>query len=184
MSIKYFYTKGGCISIKIHDFNESIQKGKQGEDYIISVLKKNKHIKSITDVSNDSSYFEKDIDYLIEFNSGKIQSVELKTDFTTYPNFFYEEISSMETNSLGCFEKTEADRLLYYFIKLNILYIFDMEKFRNWFHENKEDFIKKGYKKQIKNYRYNGSTYTTVGYAFPRDLLENKPWVRKIVKNK
>lgn len=121
---------------------------------------------------------------MIEFHSGNIQTMELKTDFTTYPNFFYEEISALETGSKGCFEKTEADRLMYYFIKLDILYIFDMLKFREWFHENKEDFIKKGYKKQLKNSRYNGSTYTTVGYAFPRTLLENKPWVTKIVKNK
>lgn len=148
------------------------------------MLQKNKHIKKITDVSNDRNYFGKDIDYLVEFHDGTSQSLELKTDFTTYPNFFYEEISAMETNSIGCFEKTEADRLMYYFIKLDLLYIFDMVEFRKWFHENKEAFIKKGYQKKLKNNRHDGSTYTTLGYAFPRTLLEEHTWVSKITNKK
>lgn len=55
-----------------------------------------------------------------------------------------------------------------------------MPKFREWFHSNKQLFIKKGYRKSLKNKRYNGDLYTTVGYAFPRSLLEDKDWVNKI----
>lgn len=135
-------------------------------------------------MSNNREYFEKDIDFIIEFHSGKKQTMELKTDTTTYPNLFYEEISAMETNSIGCFEKTEAERLFYYYIKLDILYIFDMPKFRAWFKENKENFIRSGYQKKLKNNRYNGTTYTTLGYAIPRRLFEGENWVKKIEKRR
>lgn len=166
--------------IKVHDFNESINRGKRGEEIILDILNSKNYIQNITDVSNDSSYFEKDIDFIVEFTNGNVQTVEIKTDFTKYPNFFYEEISALETNSIGCFEKTEAEILIYYFIELNLIYIFNMPKFRGWFHSNKQLFIKNGYRKSLKNKRYNGDLYTTVGYAFPRSLLEDKDWVNKI----
>lgn len=172
---------GEVLIIVVHDFNESIVRGKQGEQEILDILTKNTGVKSIVDVSNDPTYFEKDIDFIVELQSGRKQTLEIKTDFTTYPNFFYETISSIETNSIGCFEKTEAERLMYYFTKLNLLYVFDMVKFRKWFNENKPLFDKKGYKKTLKNTRYNGEHYTTQGYAFPRTLLDNKDWVSKII---
>ena len=157
-----------------HNFDSSMKKGDIGEGILLDFLTGLPSVKEVVNVSNDPTFFEKDIDFIVEFKNGKKQTVEIKTDFYTSPNFFYETMSAVETNSIGCFEKTEAERLLYYYIKLGKLYIFDMEKYRSWVHENRELLVKKGYKKRLKNYRYDGSTYTSEGFAFPRRMLESQ----------
>lgn len=166
----------------IHNFSTSLSKGEMGEKLVYDYLKTQSNIQDIVDLRDDFLARDKDIDFRIIFNSGKEQTVEIKTDFYKSANLFYEVYSSMETNSAGCFEKTEADRLMYYFYNMHILYIFDMPKFRYWVQQNRAEFEKRGYGKELKNSRYNGSTYTSYGLAIPRRLLEeeNYPWVKRI----
>lgn len=163
-----------------HNFTDSLKKGDVGEELILNYLNKNDNIDYIEDVSNNVDYQKVDIDSIIHFKSGKTQTLEIKTDFYKSPNFFYEVMSAIETGSVGCFEKTEADRLIYYYINLNLLYVFDMPKYREWVRSNKEEFDKK-YGKYLKNNRYNGTQYTSFGYAFPRYLIDSKDyyWVSK-----
>lgn len=170
---------------EVHDFTESLKKGDLGEQLILKFLNAKENIDYIEDVSNDRIYQEKDIDSIVHFVGGKTQTLEIKTDFYQSPNLFYEVTSAVETGSLGCFEKTEAERLMYYFINLNLLYIFDMPKYRAWVHKNKEMFDKKGYGKHLKNYRYNDTQYTSFGYAFPRHLLDSsgENWFSKLEIN-
>lgn len=166
----------------VHNFTDSLKTGEAGEKLVLNFLNNKDNIDYIEDVSQDRIYQEKDIDSIVHFVSGKKQTLEIKTDTYKSPNLFYEVTSAIETGSLGCLEKTEAERLMYYFVNLNLLYIFDMPKFRAWVNENKEMFDKKGYGKKLKNNRYNGTQYTSFGYAFPRALLEehNYDWVSKL----
>lgn len=168
-----------------HNFTDSLKTGEAGEQLVLNFLNTKENIDYIEDVSQDRIYQEKDIDSIIHFLSGKTQTLEIKTDTYKSPNLFYEVTSAIETGSLGCLEKTEAERLMYYYVNLNLLYIFDMPKFRAWVHENKAMFDKKGYGKRLKNNRYNGTQYTSFGYAFPRDLIDTSggDWFTKIEIN-
>lgn len=164
----------------IHNFRQSMEIGKRGEEDIYNYLKNNEIIDNIIDVRNDKAYQKIDVDYLIYIN-GKEHKIEIKTDTYKSGNIYYETISSNESSTLGCFEKTEADYLFYYFINWGYLYIFSMEEYRKWFQEIEQEFINKGYQKKVKNRGYKDKTYTSIGYAYPVSILEelNPKWMRK-----
>lgn len=172
------YLQDLVIITKVHDFHESIQLGKKGEAILLDYLNRVEAIKNIKDVTDNKDYFELDIDYIVEFTDGSKQTLEVKTDFTKYPNLFYELVSCVETGSIGCFEKTKAERLMYLYVETGELFTFDMHLFRNWVNENKQAFEK--YKKTLKNSRYDGSYYTTQGFAIPKKLILENNWVNQM----
>lgn len=156
----------------IHEFKKSEKVGNRGEEAMLTYLKGMAGVDRVVDVRTDPHYRTIDVDFLAIMD-GKVCKVEVKTDTYKSGNFFYETLSAMETNSLGCFEKTEADVLLYYFINQDRVYRFNMRAFRNWFHTMRPDFDAKGYRKTLKNQRYHAGTYTSEGYAFPVATIEN-----------
>ena len=167
---------------KIHNFSHSVKVGEKGERLILDYLEQSPTIQDIIDVRHSPMYQEKDIDFLIKMKTGREYSIEVKTDTYTSGNIYYETMSAEETGSTGCLDKTEADYLFYLFINLGTLYILDMNEYRQWFHMYKPMFDDAGYQKKPKNLRHNGTTYTSVGYAFPVTLLEDETlrWVRKV----
>lgn len=164
--------------MKIHNFKESLILGEQGEEIIVNHIKENKNTKSIIDVRNDKEYQKIDVDIVINHINNNSYYGEIKTDSYKSGNIFYETISAQEVNSLGCMDKTKADFLFYYFINMNKLYTLNMKKYNEWFNKNKSYFDKQGYRKALKNSRYNGSTYSSIGYAIPLILLEKEDWVK------
>ena len=54
-------------------------------------------------------------------------------------NMVYEIYSDRRTCSQGCFEKTQADYILYYLINTKVLYIFDTQELREWVHKHKNE---------------------------------------------
>lgn len=171
--------------MKIHDFKESLKVGERGEAVILDYLEKSPNIKKIIDVRDSKIYQEVDVDLIVKMNTGNELKIEVKTDTYTSGNIYYETVSSEETDSIGCFEKTQADYIFYFFMNLNTLYILEVDAYRNWFKEKQELFDILGYQKKPRNSRWNGSTYTSVGYAFPVQTLEeeNPRWMRKVFLN-
>lgn len=167
---------------KIHSFGQSMKVGKVGEKVISKYLMENKNIKELLDVRSDRAYQKIDVDYIAKMADGKEYQIEIKTDSYDSGNIYYETLSSEETGSAGCFEKTEADFLFYYFMQTDKLYIFSMNEYREWFNLMRLEFDQKGYKKAVRNRGYKDSTYTSIGYAYPLALLDNlKPrWMRKV----
>lgn len=168
---------------KLHEFNESLSRGAKGELIITEFLQRIKAVESITDLSSDPFYQQQDIDMLLTFKDGTEQTIEVKTDFQKTPNLFYETISAVETNSIGCFEKTKADRMIYYFCKFGFAYIIDIAEMRKWVKVNSEKFNELGYRKELRNRRYDDSYYTSVGYAIPRTSIEQfgaGKWLSKV----
>lgn len=159
----------GDEHMKTHDFNKSIIVGNAGERTVINFLKNRENVKSIREVQELKVFRDKDIDLIVELKDNRNYSVEIKTDTYNSGNIFYETMSSVETESLGCMEKTEADYLFYYFVYTKELYILDMKKYRNWFYVNKSNFQLK----ILKNKRFDASTYTSMGYTIPKKYLEN-----------
>lgn len=159
--------------------------GKRGEEHIIDYLKSSPRVTDLVDVRNDRAYQKIDVDFLMTLDDGKEYKVEVKTDTYKSGNIYYETISSKEAETTGCFEKTEADYLFYYFINWGFLYVFSMDEYRQWFSKMEEKFIKKGYQKKVKNRGYKDSTYTSIGYAYPVSILEDlaPSWMRKMTYN-
>lgn len=170
---------------KIHNFAQSLKVGEKGEGLILDYLEKSPTVQNILDVRDSPMYQEKDVDFILKMKTGKEYKIEIKTDTYTSGNIYFETMSSLETDSVGCLIKTEADYLFYFYINLGTLYIMDMKKYKEWFEMHQPIFDDAGYKKHPKNARWNGTTYTSVGYAFPVTLLEDKTlrWVRKVYLN-
>lgn len=139
-----------------------------GEEIVFHHISRQKNIKEIRDVRNIREYQQKDIDYILVTTDDKEVSIEIKTDSYDSPNIFFETMSCIETNSIGCMYKTQAKYLYYYFLKTNELYIFDMAKYRDWVTENIG-----GFKKRIvKNWRRGqGVTYCSEGYLVPKESI-------------
>lgn len=170
---------------KVHNFSESIKVGDRGEAHIIDYLEKSPAVKSILDVSGKKMYQEIEIDLILKMVDDSELKIEVKTDTYTSGNIYYETISAVETQSVGGFEKTQADYIFYYFINLNTLYILERKEYQKWFRSRQEEFKKLGYEKNVLNNRWNGTKYTSIGYAYPVSLLEEKPlrWMRKVFLN-
>ena len=109
---------------KEFNFNQCLKAGKKGEiDVINKIIEKYGSEYDIIDVRDKSEYRDIDIDFILKNKKDKSEiSIEIKTDFTTYNNFFCELISCEERGTEGCWKKTQADYILYYFIKKGILY--------------------------------------------------------------
>lgn len=171
---------------KVHVFKDSIKVGDYGERIVQQYLKSSSAVSNIIDVSNSKMYQELGIDLIVKMKDGSELKVEVKTDTYKSGNIYYETISAKEVNSVGGFVKTECDYMLYYFLNMNTLYILEMDKYKEWFDSKEKEFIKKGYQKNPINRRWNGSTYTSVGYAYPVSILENEgnSFMSKVYLNK
>lgn len=161
------------ITERVHNFQQSLILGEQGESKIFDYIKQIETTKDIKDVRNMSEYQSKDIDFIVTKKNGKDYTVEVKTDQYTSLNLFYETISAVETNSVGCMEKSQAKYLIYYFTNYNKFYLIDLKKFNDWVRKliAKQSPVLK--LKQFKNDRFDGSKYTSQGYTIPLRYIEN-----------
>lgn len=169
----------------VHNFKQSMEVGKRGEEHIIYYLQSSPKVVNLKDVRNDRTFQKIDVDFLMTLDDNVEYKVEVKTDTYKSGNIYYETISSQESDTEGCFEKTQADYLFYYFINWGYLYIFSMPEYKDWFGKMENEFIEKGYQKQVKNSGYKNSQYTSIGYAYPVSILEdlNPSWMRKLEYN-
>ncbi len=155
--------------MRTHDFRQSIEVGKQGEILIMEYLENNENVLNVEDVSDNPTYQDSDIDFIVQFANGKTGTIEIKTDRYTSGNIFYETISNKEHGVPGCMVKSKADFLFYYFTETRELYIINFNQYRKWFDEN----INRFNRKELKNIdRKRTGTYTSVGYTIPKIYLE------------
>lgn len=165
-----------------HKMIDSLKTGIRGEKMFTCLahkLIKNGDIATAIDVTEREEYREYDIDFFINTREG-YHAVEIKTDsYSNTGNMFYEEYSCYERKTNGCFNKTRANVLLYYFCDTKCLYVFyDVNKFREWYHNRKEDFKER----RIKNRLSRNKQFTSLGRLIPRKILEEegKDFVKKI----
>ena len=117
---------------KIYEFKKSLDIGELGENIVEKYLNSLNNVKKIESVKEIKKYQEEDIDFLVYLNEGKKVSIEVKCDSYKSGNLYYETKSCVEFDTIGCLEKTKADYIFYYFLNLNVLYIFKTKKFRSW----------------------------------------------------
>ena len=96
----------------IHEFHKSLKVGEEGEEHILEYLRRSDTVTNIIDVRDSAPYQKMDVDFLVTLTDGKEYKVEVKTDTYLSGNIYYETLSSLEHDSIGCFEKTKADFFL------------------------------------------------------------------------
>lgn len=168
------------ITERVHDFKQSLVLGEQGEGIILDWFKNRNKTSEVLDVRGNPKYRADDIDFIIKDKNGSSRSIEVKTDSYKSGNFFYETVSAVETQSLGCMYKSKADYLVYYFINENKFYVIDFEEFNNWMSKLIAERNPYAKFKQFKNNRYDNSKYTSQGYTIPivyvKENFKGKCW--------
>ena len=121
-------------------FNSDIQVGNKGENIIYDYLMNHPSTDNVINVSKSWWFQQFDIDFIQIDKNGSVNKIEVKTDRLADKtgNMIYEIYSDRRTCSQGCFEKTQADYILYYLINTKILYIFDTQELRAWVHKHKD----------------------------------------------
>lgn len=193
-----------------HDFAISSEEGWTGEEAYLAYFrhlikerqpfaKDGSRIESYEDVRDGQKhphYREVDIDVILHFINDKTgkkfqKTIEIKTDWTKYhnENVFVETKSSR--NSVGCFFKTEADMLIYYFPLRGYSYWMEPKNYKPIFSnsiipecDKRDDLVRKRMedakltpeqygnirrkliRKQIPNIGW-GNGYSGEGYAIP-----------------
>lgn len=121
-----------------HTFQESLQKGEQGEEAFINYCKSKKII--LLDVRKDKEYQRLDIDFV----DVALLRYECKTEYSygKYPaksqRFYIEDISSQSINSDGWYRYCAADVIINYDAVNSIQYMFrldDLKEYINLFYE-------------------------------------------------
>ena len=169
-------------------FTGSLKRGEVGEEISISSLAGSKSVKKVYDVRRSAKHQDADIDFVIDVMPKSMLSdltgstsvaAELKTDYTTYQNLYYEKSSCYEMRTAGCMEKTQSDILIYYYIRKNIFYVLKTDTFRAWVHEHSEDFIK-----NFKPERGRFGIYHKEGLLIPTASIEAACETKKIIGKK
>ena len=157
-------------------FAGSLKRGEVGEEIFIASLAGSKAVKKVYDARSSAKYQDADIDFIIDAMPKNLLSdlarsprvaVELKTDYTTYRNIYYERFSCYEMRTAGCMEKTKSDLLIYYYIRKNFFYVLKTDTFRAWVHEHSEDFIK-----NFKEERGRFGIYHKAGLLIPTSSID------------
>ena len=137
--------------------------GKQGEQLFQQIMQQRGY--QVVDVSNNSQYFDKDIDVLLTSSTtGETKSFEIKWDtkLNSTGNLFIEMINPRSEGCCGWFEFIQADYLAYGDSIAKQFYIIDVEYLK--------DFMAK--KKRI--YEYKRCSDGAEGYLIPLEHLKYK----------
>lgn len=153
-----------------YDFADSLVVGAQGEVAVFGYLQGLPNIAGIVNVTDRKDYQSKDIDFVALLKNGDIQYIEVKTDTHASENFFFETMSNVEAQTVGCLYKTKSHILCYYYLNTHELYLFVTKKLVKWFDEHKDagHFARK----KVKNSK-GEKTYTTEGFLVPKSFLEH-----------
>ena len=168
-------------------FAGSLKRGELGEEVFLSSFAGMKTVKKVYDARHSAKYQDMDIDFVLELrqksklvDSTRI-SVELKTDYTTHENLFYEKSSCYELHTAGCMEKTKSDLLIYYYIRQKCFYVLKTDTFRDWVHVHSDDF-RKNFKEERGRYGIYHKEALLIPTASIEAAYENKTIIGKKVQ--
>lgn len=169
-------------------FTGSLKRGEAGEEIFIASLAGSKVVKKVYDARSSAKYQDADVDFIIELaqksmlseltGSNRV-SVELKTDYTTYQNIYYEKSSCYELHTAGCMEKTKSDVLIYYYIRQKVFYVLNTKTFRDWVHVHSAEF-----RKNFKEERGRFGIYHKEGLLIPTASIDAAFESQKIIGKK
>lgn len=156
-----------------YSMDEALSVAKRSSSDIEKYLHSIKSTISVTNVEDEPSYQEKDIDLLWVYkddhgNEHEI-TIEIKGDrWENTGNYFFETISNKSKGTPGCFMYTEAIYVYYYFVNIKELHRIPVEKARRWFLDNIDKFKESETSTPVGN----GEKYITVGRLVPKKMIQ------------
>lgn len=151
-----------------YDFHEQLEKALPDEIVALEKLKTNP---KFADFEHRVGKNERADAY----NQKNNEWLEIKVDYTNYPNHFVERFSSLENKTNGGpwqYSSRGVKYYVFYYKKLNRIYVFETKVLVN----KMEEFIQK----DVISDRENGSkvkqknaNYHTYGYKVKKELLDN-----------
>ncbi len=169
--------------IKSYTFVEKDKFSKKGIDVVCAYLNSLKKTIKIKNVEGDRNYQKNDIDLIWIYkkeDTDLMISVEVKTDKYTTGNFWLETLSNEEIGTLGCFLKSKAKYLFYYFTEWDSMYIIPLKKAQSWFLKNLSRFRESKTTTKDENGNYK---HTTVGKLVPIKIIIKEIEGIKLVKD-
>lgn len=124
----------------------------------------------IESVEDNPDYRKIDVDYLLHLNDGQHPlKLEIKGDASPFKNIYFEWWSNQERQKKGWIHITEADVVIYYFMREGLAYVLPWKDTYRWFLRHYADVP--SWKKK-KHFNASGkNTYTTCGFGIPRDAV-------------
>lgn len=127
-----------------YDFHDMNKLAKAGFSHVKKYLNSLPNIAFVTNVEEDPYYQELDIDGIAGVKKdGAVwgQTFEIKVDtyFDKTKNYFFETISNSNKCSEGCFLKSKAEYLFYYFLDRE-LHIFKLKEGQDWLIKHGENY--------------------------------------------
>lgn len=157
--------------VKPYTFEEKNNFSKIGIDVTCKFLRSLKETIKVKNVEDIPEYQKNDIDLVCVYKKEDKEvtiSIEVKTDRYKTGNFWLETMSNEALGTLGCFVKSKAKYLFYYFSKLDSMYVLPLKKSQHWFNENMTRFreSKTTTKDEEGTYKH-----TTVGRLVPINTM-------------
>lgn len=120
-----------------HIFKVDNANGKRGERIFASFLKQRGY--KFEDVSENKEYQDDDIDFVVETKLGRKVSFEVKNDSLIHKtgNIFFESISNVDHNTVGCFEKTKSTYMAICSEPGKKIYLVKSQFLKDYVNENK-----------------------------------------------
>lgn len=126
----------------MNKFQKDLNTGSIGEEVALNLLKNDSNTLSVIDVREEKLFQKLDVDFIQELIGGGFRMIEVKTDTQAHytKNLAYEHTSNKYYNTIGCFEKTKADYILYYLTETKEMYVIHTNSLRSYVHGNKNRF--------------------------------------------
>ncbi len=150
-----------------YGMHEQMKKSKPDEALVIKLLKKIPYFKSIEGKGEKEDLADA---FLIKKN----EWLEIKIDYTSYPNHFIEKYSKLEDKTPGGpwqYQKRGVKWYVFYYKMTKELYIFKTKDLIDSVEELFESSILSAEKQGRKVFQNHGQ-YTTFGYIVPKKLLD------------
>jgi len=165
-----------------YNFDERNEFSKKGIKAVYSYLNTLKKTIEIKNVEDDKAYQKNDIDLVWVYkkdNNNVMISIEVKADSYTTGNFWLETLSNESLGTMGCFVKSKAKFLFYYFTGWDSMYIIPLKEAQSWLLKNMDRFKESKTTTKDKNGNYQ---HTTVGRLVPISVMMKEVEGIKLVK--
>ena len=168
--------------VNSYTFKDKNKFSKKGIDIVCKYLSSLTKTIKVKNVEDDPAYQKNDIDLIWVYKKQDKElmiSIEVKADKYITGNFWLETISNESLGTPGCFVKSKARYLFYYFTKWDSMYIMHLKKSQSWFKDNMNRFkeSKTTTKDEKGQYRH-----TTVGRLVPISIMMKEVEGIKLVK--
>lgn len=163
----------------MYTMQENVTFEKLGTEEVENIFFKDMLSAQVVGVQDIDYYRKQDVDLLV-FQNGKRHKVEIKVDSMgdRTGNIFCETISNTTKGTQGCFVYTQCDFWVYYLANSKMLYMFPMERFREWV-LGQDDGVWR--KRRTSTDVGNGDSYQTEGLLVPiSEILEKAPALVKV----